>query len=56
MRWIAIMIALAGCVTTTDAGCSVYGARRAEMPRPVPNDTLGRWVAVTDAAMTGSCR
>ncbi|MFE3838586.1 hypothetical protein [Pseudogemmobacter sonorensis] len=56
MRWTILALALAGCVTTTDAGCVVYGAQRVSMPRPVPEGDLGRWVAVTDAAMTGACR
>lgn len=39
-----------------DAACTVYAARRVEMPRPLPDDNLGRWVAVTDAGITGACR
>ena len=46
--------ALAGCVSP-DAGCATYGIQRASMP-PLANDATGRWVAVTDAAMTGACR
>lgn len=48
------MLALAGCVNP-DAGCSTYGLQRGEMP-PLPNDDLGAWVAVTDAAMTRACK
>lgn len=47
---------LGGCVSGTDAGCIRYGANRAEMPRPLPEDALGRWVAVLDADMTATCR
>ncbi len=46
------------CTTTVvaDAGCAVYGAQRAQMPRPLGEGALAVWVAVTDSAMTGACR
>ena len=50
-----LMLALAAC-QPLDAGCQVYAVQRIEMPRPLPDDGLGTWVAVTDAAMTGACR
>jgi len=47
-----------GCfVESGDAGCLVYGQRRAEMPDP--GGLAGawlRWVNGTDAAMVGACR
>lgn len=58
MRWLALVVALSGCVTaSTDAGCNAYADARITMPRPLPNDALGRWVAVDlDSRMTGTCR
>ena len=53
---LAILSVLAGCAVTSDAGCIRYAANRPDMPRPLPADALGRWVAITDADMTGACR
>lgn len=50
-----IVTACAGAVSL-DAGCAKYGQWRADMPRPLPDDALGAWVAGLDAAMTGACR
>lgn len=50
-------LALSSClVQTSDAGCATYAMRRLEIPRPIGEGPLPRWVAVTDAAMTGTCR
>ena len=57
VKWLIVAAALSGCVTAVgDAGCGAYAEQRLSMPRPLPNDTLGAWVAVTDARMTGACR
>lgn len=57
VKWIALVAILSGCVTASgDAGCISYGNARSSMPRPLPNDALGAWVAVTDSAMTATCR
>jgi hypothetical protein len=48
-------IAVSACTPATDAGCTVYGAQRANMPY-LPETTLGDWVAITDTAMTRACR
>jgi len=57
MKWLVLAVALSGCVSATGgAGCSAYGEQRITMPRPLPNDTLGAWVATTDARMTAVCR
>ncbi len=57
MKWLALIALLSGCVTASgDAGCASYGEARLSMPRPLPNDALGAWVAETDARMTGTCR
>jgi hypothetical protein len=53
-----IVLALAACAPEipSGAGCQIYGAERSHMPRPLPDNALGVWIAVTDAAMTGACR
>lgn len=57
MKLLVLAAILSGCVSATgDAGCARYGEQRASMPRPLPNDSLGAWVAVTDTAMTATCR
>ena len=50
-----LILALAAC-QPLDAGCQVYAVQRIEMPRPLPDDGLGAWVAILDAGMTGACR
>lgn len=52
-----VALTLAACVSNpaTDAGCLTYGAQRVHMPR-LSDDAVGRWVDVTDAAMTAACR
>lgn len=50
-----LILMLAGCVASPDAGCTTYGMQRPSMP-DLPDDPLGAWVAVTDTAMTGACR
>lgn len=52
---VALALLLVACATP-EAGCAVYAVQRIEMPRPLPDNGLGAWVAVTDAAMTGACR
>lgn len=55
---ICLMLAsLGGCVSAaaTDAGCAAYGSQRPSMP-PLNDDAVGRWVDVTDGAMTATCR
>ena len=53
----AAVLLLGACAPVVhSAACDVYGMRRAEMPRPLPDDPLGRWVALTDAGLTGACR
>lgn len=57
VKWLVLAAILSGCVTAgRDAGCLAYAEARIAMPRPVPNDALGQWVAVTDSRMTGACR
>ena len=53
-----ILLAVSACAPapSPDAACAVYAARRVEMPRPLPDDALGRWTAITDAGLTGACR
>jgi hypothetical protein len=46
---------LAGCVPP-EAGCVTYGLQRPTIPDPLPNDPSGRWIAITDTAMTATCR
>lgn len=57
---IALALLTSGCggsmVAGTDAGCFIYAIERANMPRPLPDNDLGAWVADTDAALTGACR
>lgn len=57
-KWAAIaaLVALAGCVSPMGAGCGRYAEARPDMPRPLHDDALGRWVAVLDSGMTGACR
>lgn len=54
----AVLFAMVGCAPAPapEAACALYAARRVAMPRPLPDDALGRWVAVTDAGLTGACR
>lgn len=58
MKWLPLVAILSGCVSATgDAGCSAYGEARLTMPRPLPDNALGRWVAHDlDPRMTGTCR
>ena len=57
MKPLALILALSGCINASiDAGCNSYGEARITMPRPVPNDALGAWVATLDSRMTGTCR
>lgn len=57
VRVLPILLLLGACTpVVSDAACEVYGMRRAEMPRPLPDNDLGRWVAITDAGLTGACR
>lgn len=58
MKWLALIALLSGCVTTFGgAGCASYGEAQLSMPRPLPNDALGQWVAADlDARMTATCR
>lgn len=57
MKWLALVAILSGCVNIAgDAGCNGYAESRLNMPRPLPNDALGQWVAVLDGRMTGACR
>ena len=56
MRAMLAALLLSGCVSVGGSGCLTYGAQRQDMPRPLPADDLGRWVAVTDTAMTKACR
>jgi hypothetical protein len=49
-----ILFLLAAC--NPEAGCVTYGLQRPSMPDPLPNDAAGRWISVTDTAMTRSCR
>ena len=55
MKWLALAAILSGCVAG-DAGCMGYAESRLTMPRPLPNDGLGQWIAVLDGRMTGACR
>lgn len=52
-----MLASLGGCVSAaaTDAGCAAYGSQRPSMP-PLNDDAVGRWVDVTDGAMTATCR
>lgn len=57
MKPLALILALSACTATAiDAGCNAYGEARITMPRQVPNDALGAWVATLDSRMTGTCR
>lgn len=55
---IVVGMIAASCTATVvaDAGCATYGVQRAQMPRPLGEGSLASWVAVTDSAMTGTCR
>lgn len=51
------MLLTSGCVGMTARGtdCAAYAEARLSMPRPLPNDDLGAWVADLDDRMTGAC-
>lgn len=54
--FLALTVAACAASISIGPGCQTYGAQRISMPRPLPNDELGKWVATLDAAMTGACR
>ena len=53
---LALLILLTACTPYTDAGCLTYAAQRDYMPRPLQDTPEGRFIAATDAALTGACR
>jgi hypothetical protein len=58
IRALTLCAALAGCVAApvvTDRGCASYIIQRAGMP-PLGDDARSWWIAVTDTAMTETCR
>jgi hypothetical protein len=62
MRWMILVAALAPLTScgeiliAGDAGCVAYREARLTLPADdLADDTVGRWVAVTDSRMTGTC-